>query len=316
MRMRHNTGTSTLSRFLPVMSENEYKTAAQTAAVSILDSLAAVRFSGADALAFLQGQLTQNMLGQKNRVLPAGYCSPKGRLIATPRLVVLDDGSALAAFPKAGLEAVLKRLRMYVMRSKVTITLADDIAVLGFVGAAPERFAGATVYAQESAAPAALIAAALPAGRAIAFALRSSIPESSADESLYWLASIAAGDPWVFESTRELFVPQGINLECVGGVSFTKGCYTGQEVVARVEHIGRTARRAALFAANRELNALAGADVLEGGAPAGLVIQSAARAGRTLMLVQVDLEHLQSRNLTFAGETLHPLPLPYPYERA
>jgi hypothetical protein len=297
------------------MSENANKTAAQTAAVSILDSLAVVRFSGADALSFLQGQLTQDMLGEKGRLLAAGYCSPRGRLIATPRLVVLDDGSVLTAFPKAGLDAILKRLRMYVMRSKVTITQCDDMAVLGFVGAAPESFAGAAVYRQGSAAPAALIAAALPAGRAMAFVDRGAIPEGCTDESFYWLASIAAGDPWVFESTREQFVPQAINLECVGGVSFTKGCYTGQEIVSRVEHIGKTARRAALFAANAELDAEPGADVLEDGAPAGLVIQSATRSGRTLMLVQVDLDHLQSRNLSFASEALHPLHLPYPYER-
>ena len=298
------------------MSENSNQTAAQMTEAMILDTLAVVRFSQKDALPFLQGQLTQDLLGEKGRLLAAGYCSPKGRLIATPRLVVESGDSVLAILPKAGLESIVKRLRMYVLRSKVTISVDESLAVLGFVGAVPESFEGCPVYAQASGLPAALIAGALPAGRALAIVPREKLPQTDSAESLYWAASIAAGDPWVFEGTREQFVPQGINLECTGGVSFTKGCYTGQEIVSRVEHIGRTARRAALFAANREIDLAPGADILENGQPAGILVQSSARAGRTLMLVQVELDRVSSRGLTADGEALHPLPLPYRYERA
>ncbi len=300
---------------MPTMSENTNKTAAQMAAVSILDSLAVVRFSGADALKFLQGQLTQDMLGEKGRLLIAGYCSPKGRLLATPRLLVESDESALAIFPKTGLSSLLKRLRMYVLRSKVAISVCEELAVLGFVGSAPKTFAGLPVYAQQSGTAATLIAAAVPAGRAIAIAQRNELPELTRCESLYWMATAAAGDPWVFEQTREMFVPQGINLECVGGVSFTKGCYTGQEVVSRVEHIGKTARRAALFAANEEIAAAPGADLMIGGEPAGIVVQIAKRAGRTLVLAQVETAQTQSKEFTLQGKPLYPLALPYGYQR-
>lgn len=281
-----------------------------------LSHLAVVQIAGADAANFLQGQLTQDIRAvSEDALIPAGYCSPKGRLLAVLRLTK-KDGNFLAILPKAGLEALLKRLRMYVMRSEVTLTLREDLSAVGFVGRAPETFEGAPVYPLSSPADRTRVAAALPEGRALAVVAKDKAPTDT-DSALFELSCIAAGEPVIYEATRDAFVPQWVNLECLGGVSFSKGCYTGQEIVSRVEHIGKTPRRTALFALTGEREAAPGSDVFQNGNPAGVVVDAASALGRTLLLVQTEVALLSSRSLTLGdGTQLTPLPLPYPYERA
>ena len=104
--------------------------------LSCLSSLALITVSGADRFTFLQGQLTNDVTKLGNELMPAGYCSPKGRLLATPRLFQEGDtiGMIVAA---SNADYLVKRLKMYVLRSKVTIERAADREVAGFVGSAP-----------------------------------------------------------------------------------------------------------------------------------------------------------------------------------
>lgn len=282
-----------------------------------LSELSVIRLSGADTVQFLQGQVTNDVTKLGADLMIAGYCSPKGRLIATFRLFAHDD-AVCAIVPTEQVAALVKRLKMFVLRSKVTVEVLEDVRVIGLVGQLPDEVAGSRVFAQSDADVQTRIAAALPAGRGLCVVPAAQCAEMTLNDStLYWTAAIAAGDPWIVEATREAFVPQGINLELVGGVSFRKGCYTGQEVVSRVEHIGKTPRRAFLLAFNNESTLSAGQDlVTDDGRIVGIVVMATSYAGRTLALVQCETAAMDALTGSIGDQPLTRLPLPYTFERA
>ncbi len=283
----------------------------QTTSCARLASLVVLRLAGEDAANFLQGQLTNDITKlTSDALLTAGWCSPRGRLLSVLRLVK-DGDDILIILPADDLEAAMKRLRMYILRSRVRLTKEDSLAVVGLTGGAALSAAG-RVFPQTSGAPEALAALGLAEGRALALVDAKDAPADT-NESLYWAASAAAGDAFVFVAVKDQFVPQAINLELTGGVSFTKGCYTGQEIVSRVEHIGKTPRRGALYAAEKPL--AAGTVLTDAaGAEAGIVIYSAAAPRGAALFVQRPNEEL-GKPLAANGLTLTPLPLPYTYER-
>ena len=274
-----------------------------------LTQLAVLRLTGEDTASFLQGQLTNDVTKvTTNTLLTAGWCSPRGRLLTVFRLVK-SGGDFLLIVPADDIEAVMKRLRMYVLRSRVKVALDTSLKAVGVVGEPT-----APCFTQTSGTDAALNALGLPAGRALVLVPADEAPEEDAAlESLYWAASAAAGDVFVFLPVKEQFVPQGINLELTGGVSFTKGCYTGQEIVSRVEHIGKTPRRAALYRADKCLPA--GTVVkTAAGEEAGIVVYGGTAPQGAAMLIQVANDTV-GEPLAFEDMTLTPLPLPYSYER-
>ncbi len=220
----------------------------------------AIRVVGEDAAAFLQAQLSQGVTDQaitESRV--AGLCSPKGRLLAVLRVLRLDDDDFLLLTHGSLIEALVKRLRMYVLRARValqdftphlalwgvtgtgaiavteatgtlpqgtgTVVHAGDTSVINF-GGEPERFL-VVAHARD----------AVGLWDALTRASRPVTPAA------WELLSIRAGEPLVTSATAERFVPQQVNLELVGGVSFNKGCYPGQEVVARMHYRGKPSRR-------------------------------------------------------------------------
>ena len=215
-----------------------------------------IRVSGEDARDFLQGQLT-NDIGQ---VTPeqgqlSAYCTPKGRMLAI--FIVFQRGDALyLQLPLERLQPVLKRLRMFVLRSRVTLEDAsDELVISGFVGSCFGKLAAALPekpFATHGVDDATLIRfpgaperfqLVAPPGKSIAAweAHRDAAWPADAD---YWpLLDIRAGLPRVLDATSEAFVPQMCNLDLLGGISFTKGCYTGQEVVARMKYLGQLKRR-------------------------------------------------------------------------
>lgn len=281
-----------------------------------LDELGVIAARGADAASFLQGQLTNDVLALgADRVVLSGYCTPKGRLLATLRC--WRDGEAVyLQLPREILPGVLKRLSMYVLRAKAT--LADDSAswscqaVLGAGAEAwlRERFGALPQAPGQCVRVGAGRLLRLPAaprlperfvvlGPArdgdVAPAL-SSLPETGA--AAFWWSEIDAALPTVFAATQEKYVPQMINFEVVGGVSFSKGCYPGQEVVARSQFRGKMRRR--MQRGHSAAGAAPGADVFVAGAreAVGTVVMSApAPAGGTDLLFECPVEHF--------GDALH-----------
>jgi len=215
---------------------------------------------GKDAETFLQGQLTNDV-----RIVDAGHsqltglCNPKGRLLASFRLFRHGDSYYLC-LPGDMVEGVLNRLRMFVLRSEVTLEESSDTFVhLGISGidaaATLADFAGELPAAVgEVCAGDNQIVIQVP-GIHPSYELFTTVEPASSlwdqlnvhsapvGEEAWRLLDIQAGIPVIYPQTREAFVPQMINLQLVDGVSFKKGCYTGQEIVARMEYLGKLKRR-------------------------------------------------------------------------
>ena len=232
--------------------------AASGTVVTPLTHLALVRASGADVETFLQGQLSNDVRQVRaERAQLSSFNSPRGRMLAVLHLLRAGD-ALLLELPRAVLEATLKRLSMYVLRSKVKLAEAADLFQFGVAG--PEA---ATILAGlDLPVPTAALECAwsgpvcvtrrlgsvprytllLPAANAAGWwkDLRGRAP--AAGTQAWKLLEIEAGVPAIYPETQDRFVPQMCNLDTLGGISFDKGCYTGQEVVARVHYRGAVKR--------------------------------------------------------------------------
>ncbi len=224
-----------------------------TAAISTLDDLGIIRVSGTDARTFLQGQLTSDILqlGPDQTQL-SGYCTPKGRLLAIFRIIP-DDTDLLLVLPHELLPGILKRLQLYVLRADVQLQdISTTCGICELAGPGIESCFPAIPELDNSVMTSTgLRLFRLPGDRlrlgAIgptaaldtlrAQATQHAIPSVSV--TAWHLLDIRAGLPVIYTATSEAFVPQMTNLHQVGGVSFKKGCYTGQEVVARMHYLGK-----------------------------------------------------------------------------
>jgi folate-binding protein YgfZ len=196
------------------------------------DGLGALAFRGADVTRFLQGQLSADVEKlQAGDSTLAGLHNPQGRVIAILALLRLSSGEMLAVLPRQLSPTVEQRLRKFILRSKVTIEdVSTSVAILGLLSGEP----GADLPRLRWGDRAILV---VPAERRAQFRI-------STDSLEDWRrADIAAGLPQVFPATSETFVAQMLNLDLLGGIAFDKGCYTGQEVIARAHYRGRVKRR-------------------------------------------------------------------------
>ena len=285
-----------------------------------------IRARGADAGKFLQGQLTNDVMSLgSNRARLAGFCSAKGRLQAS--FVVWRDGDDgfLLACASSLLAPTLKRLSMFVLRAQCKLSDATgELALRGAVGdpalawtgaeAAWSRLArdGVTAIRLPDAAgmPRALLVAPLDLADAL-------VPiHGLAIDDWRWL-EVQSGIVTIEAGTVDRFVPQMVNFEIVGGVDFQKGCYPGQEVVARSQYRGTTKRRTLLFDCDEA--AAVGQDVYSTatpGEPAGTVASAASRPGRQggSALVEIRLAALDGEVHLGAvdGPTLRRIEMPYP----
>lgn len=202
-----------------------------------------IRARGADAQSFLQGQLTQDLASlPPGQARLAGYCSAKGRLLASFVAWRGTGDEWMLACSADLLAATLKRLSMFVLRAKVMLDDAStELPLHGLVGRAVPDLA---VWSCRTEPTRSLIRLpdAMGLARALcAGALPAGLPEMP---HALWLGLEArSGVARITEATRELFVPQMVNFDAVGGLSFSKGCYPGQEVVARSHYRGTVKRR-------------------------------------------------------------------------
>ena len=291
-----------------------------------VDDYALVRVTGKDAVTFLHGQFTNAIQGLGDTVRSAGYCTPKGRLLATMRLW-MDGDAVMMLVPKAIGPAFIKRLRMYVLRADVKFECATDgVVMLGVTGNAEAvladlhmpvpaegavvRHEGLTILDAEVAQT---IAGFTTGGRrALIVAPADHALVADAGDGAYWWASeVAAGKVTIWPRTRELFVPQAVNFELTGGVVFNKGCYPGQEVVSRVQHIGETSRRASIGLVAGDAP-LPGAPIFSDGAEVGFVVEAVQKDAKSLILFSsLRTALLGKLTLTPEGAEVDVLPLPY-----
>ena len=223
----------------------------------VLDQVSLIEVQGEDHIEFLQGQLTQDIkLLTQGQAKFAGYCNPKGRILAF-FLAYGYHNAIHIQIDKSIEESILKRLKMYVLRSKVTIqSLSNQFTQIGFIGSEaltkinidpPQNLLEITashdviiMRISKDTERYQLIGKNLAVDALIKLALSEYTP-MSIDE---WNnASILDGIPEVFPSTQEAFIPQSLNMDLFDGVNFKKGCYTGQEIVARTHYLGKVKRR-------------------------------------------------------------------------
>lgn len=290
-----------------------------------------IRVAGADAGSFLHAQLTNDFVGLgSSEVRLAAYCSPKGRMLASLIGFRHASDEIWLACRLEVLESTLKRLRMFVLRAKVTLAPCDDsVVLLGLAGRKTvSPFAGATELEPwrklDLSGDAHVLR--LPDGagqtrwlwagpQAAAEAVLAGQPELTVTH-WDWL-EVHSGVAPVLAATSETFVPQMLNYELVGGVNFQKGCYPGQEVVARSQYRGAVKRRAVLLHAPASAPAAGEALFWSGDTeqPSGLVALAApAPSGGTDLLAEVKLVALEGGALhlgTPDGPVLERRPLPY-----
>ena len=345
-------------------------------AFCIAGSYAVSRASGADARAFLNGQLSSDVRTlAADRWQLSSYSTPKGRALATFVLAAPAATGSAEHFwlvTRRGVAgATFRRLAMFVLRSKVSWS-HETHAVLGVCGAAgraalagllagdppaagecrtlaPQTPLGGLVGgmlpdpAQSAGAAASSTPGADGAGDAVviglgqeawwllvpvaaldavAGALRTTLPEIGAAG---WDAiEVAAGRPWVESGTVESFVPQMLNLDLTGGISFKKGCYPGQEIVARTQYLGKVKRRMLRFAFAPAGDAplpAPGTPVRAAGdlaqALGEVVLAAPLDAGQAQLLAVLQIDLAAGADLHLgdaAGPALQPLDLPYPLE--
>ena len=271
--------------------------------VSPLTSIGILSLEGADAVPFIHRQLSNDIkhLGD-NQARLAAYCTPQGRVLAL-FTVWKDNGRVLLAFPKDILSAIQKRLRFYVLRDKVLVSdVSGDYQVYGIYGDGALKALGlsadaspADTYAKVENETGTLIRwqDAFSKPRWLLFARRSAtVPKQYlADENAWWLMEIETGMPRVNLAVQDRFLPQMLNLEPLGGLSFTKGCYPGQEIVSRAKYRGSV--KSGLFKGRLTLDADALPAVPDGsplfnetGNECGTVVMTAA-TGNTLHILAV-----------------------------
>lgn len=293
--------------------------------IAALPHLGVIRVEGEDAARFLQGQLTQDfaLLGLSEARL-AAFCSAKGRMQASFIGLKRSPSEILLVCSQDLLPATLKRLAMFVMRAKARLTDATaDFQLLGLAGNAIESIAykdhstlGMTEFHDGNLV---WLHPAGPQPRALWIAPAGTPPPPGPvlATALWQWGEVRSGVATVSTPIIDAFVPQMLNYESVGGVNFKKGCYPGQEVVARSQFRGTLKRRAYLV--HGETPMTAGQDVFtsqDADQPCGLVAQAApAPQGGHDAIVSLQVSAAEGDDLhlgSATGPALTRLPLPYP----
>lgn len=269
------------------------------AIIASLSHLAVLSISGKDAATFLQGQTTCDIKTLVDSEPKLGaYCNAKGRTISTFIIIKLQDTYQLILTSDL-LEAVRKKLQMYVLRSDVQLTdLSEQLCIIGTHNIELTAQANLYPYLQQSHR---YLFIADPAQAQIFCTELQEKHTAHFINADTWLGlDIQAGIPWLFAETTEKFVPQMLNLDKLEAISFTKGCYTGQEIVARTHYLGKNKR--AMYSASCTTE-----DIIHRGcsisdsdnqeADIGTVILSAKQDDRTQLLLVLKDQAITAKNL-------------------
>lgn len=331
----------TLQQFLDLNSTatptESHVLAGENGFVSALTDLSLLQVSGEDAANFLHNQLTndvEHLSASEARL--AAYCSPKGRMLAS-LLYWKNSGGIFLQLPSSIQEIIQKRLQMFVLRAKVKlINVSDGYITLGLGGKA----AGATlqqwfpqlpldVYAKVENEAGTLIRVHDAFGHArYQWTVKKGVFEDkwpllkeklqALDASLWRRGEILAGVPQITDRTQEQFVPQMVNFELVGGVNFKKGCYPGQEIVARSQYLGKLKRRMSI-ASIPSTQVQAGMEVFSArdpDQPCGMIVNAELDgAAGSICLVELKVADQEAGDIHLGapvGPLLKFLPLPYP----
>ena len=283
-----------------------------------LPNLAVIEVRGTDATSFLQAQLGLDVarLGEDRAPLAAWH-DAKGRLRALFRVLRLPERWLLILPESLGNE-VARKLALFVLRADVALAVSSEWGVAALSGDASSLPVAADLGPGADSARAADTRHWIRIGRELlhVVAHESEIAALLAglapgDPELAELAEIELGIPALVAGLEEKYLPQMLNLDKLGAMSFDKGCYPGQEVIARVHHLGSVKRRLRRFAAERRVPLRPGSAISTADDHSvGEVVRSATHDGHTELLAVVELDKLD-RTLFVDGAALTQRPLPY-----
>jgi len=279
-----------------------------------LPSLIQIEASGEDVTDFLQGQFSNDIKALDDTHWQfSAYCTPKGRMLALMMVTKHGDSYRLI-LPTEIAETTLKRLQMYVMRAKVTLRLCDDELLLGLAGdnlqalvpVIPQDSHGVSheqdlsILTMPGASPRILVSG---DKEQISNLWATSTANATASNSMTWRKlNIDSGLPQVYEASKEMFIPQMVNMDALDGINFKKGCYPGQEIVARMHYLGKLKKRMYLGALQSGVDCPQVGDAIYsdsfGSQAAGNVVDAAIKTdGQCELLISVQISSASNNDL-------------------
>ena len=290
--------------------------------LNIKDQLDVIKISGVDAETFIQGQITNDitLLFEEEKSIYAGYCSPKGRLLAFFFITRMDKNYFLFCPPCIS-ETISKRLLMYVLRAKVEITCSPDNLDYFLVDESdiqkvpdnliskPQNKLQSTLSNDKS------ISLTMLDGLKSYFLIFGDNKEISKLYNVIYSTEINPCNwneihieniiPNIFNETQDLYIPQTLNLDLIGAINFKKGCYTGQEVVARTHYLGKPKRRMYLGSVALNKNPELGSDIEVEGEKVGSLVNSYKQENNIFkVLVELRIEKIDARPTLDGNEIL------------
>ena len=282
-----------------------------------------LQISGPDAFGFLHAQITGDLNQLKlHGWLFSAWCQPNGRVICTFIIFARDDNLYLI-LPSMLKDTVMRRLSMYILRSKVTLQdVTDDYVLMGLAGTDIEKILMQTVTQVPPVTgnmiqseyfsclklwdktPRYILINTIEHVEGLLDNITTSF--HSGKRSGWSLLDIEAGIPWIINSTSESFLPQMLNIDQMHGLSYQKGCYPGQEIIARLHYRGQLKKKMYLGSGNADFTPGAGDRLIhqDSGAVAGDVIDAELHpAGGFRMLAVVETQSAESNNLCLEGAT-------------
>ena len=268
--------------------------------VNLLDHYSIIEISGEDHLDFLQGQLTNDIKKNEKKFIYSGMCNPKGRLFAFLRILRTPDSSSIFfVIPSSLADAVQKRLMMFILRAKVVIQKAENFHLIGIIDDNPLIDISANRKLN------------LPdqTNRSVTIFQDNDLykqitTKHSFDDISNWIKKdIEFGIPEIMEQTQEKFLVHTCNLDLIDAVNFKKGCYTGQEIVARTHYLGKPKHRSFYGVVNSKLSLDYGEQVFENDQSVGAVVNFTCCEDKTYVLFEKTL-NTQDDSLNIKGEKL------------
>jgi len=257
-----------------------------------LPYLSSARFSGSDAGSFLHSQLSADIAAlDEGASTFAAYCTPRGQVLGLLLVGRFEDSYGIVGSSEL-LPAVIQRLRMFVLRADVQVEILRELQVFGLL---PPCTAGTTT------------AIFSPGGFSLRYTLDVKSAASSEEVGRWKYAELSQGISWLGPETTEKFIPQMLGLDDIGAVSFSKGCYPGQEIVARTRYLGKVKREPLIVAVTGQAGIANRSKVqvtYESESIDGILVDSApAENGNTLLfIVTRPSDGEQAKSISFEGQ--------------
>ena len=279
----------------------------------LVDHLSLISIIGPDAEGFLQNQLSNDIEKiEEFQVQLNAYCNPKGRVLALLHVMQRPDQGYWALVPRNLSDGLIKRLGIYVMRAKLTVQIDKQNAVLGMLGK-KKQLKGLSVYDFDS-----HIRRSIAIGDPRQVNLLANRLDMLLDADYWRLSDILSGQPQIYTETSEQCIPQHINMDLISGISFSKGCYPGQEIIARLRYLGKSKYRLCTASVATDRQIMPGEPVFEKAQAerkSGLIIDAVKTSKDTshvsVMLKISDGQHPKACLNSGDGPELSPNFLPY-----